>query len=170
MYNNLELALFRTCLTVNVLFYIMSYRIKNYDFQFKFAVALSIIILLINIIQIIIIKKNEIRYTNIEFIGNIIAFLLKISIITGILNLIINSAFSDYSSSFKTLFVEIIFLFSILVFTFFESIFLRILFMILCLFLTYLIFGNSIEMSKNYTIATVVAIIVIPVILPSGKD
>lgn len=169
MCNNLELALLRTCLTVNVLFYIMFYRIKNYDFQFKFAVVLSIIILLINIIQMIIIKKNELRDTNIEFIGKIISFLLKISIITGILNLIANSAFSDYSSSFKTLFVEIIFLFSILVFTFFESVFLRILFMILCLFLTYLIFGNSVEMSKNYTIATAVAIIVIPLLASSDK-
>lgn len=169
MHNNLELALLRTCLTLNVLFYIMFYRIKNYDFQFKFSVILSIIILLINIIHIIIIKKKELRDTNIEFIGKIINFLIKISIMTGLLNLLINSFFTNDSSSFKILFVEIIFLFSILVFTFFESTFLRILFMILCLFLTYLIFGNSIEMSKNYTIATVVAIIVIPMLVPSDK-
>lgn len=168
MCNNLELALLRICLTVNVLFYIMFYRIKNYDFQFKFAVALSIIIILINIIQIIIIK-NKLRDTNIEFIGKIISFLLKISIITGFLNLIVNSLFTDYSSSFKILFAVILFLFSILVFTFLKSAFLRTLFMILCLFLTCLIFENSIEMSINYTIATVVAIIVIPALLPSDK-
>lgn len=31
MNNNLELAVLRVCLTINVLFYIMFYRIKNYD-------------------------------------------------------------------------------------------------------------------------------------------
>lgn len=115
------------------------------------------------------IKKKELIYTNIEFIGKIISFLLKISIITGLLNLIINYSLINGFSSFEILFIEILFLFSILVFTFFESVFLRILFMVLCLFLTYLIFGNSIEVSKNYTIATLVAIVVIPILLRSDK-
>lgn len=165
MSNNLEFSVFRIYITLNTLFYIIFYKIKHYDFQFVFAVFLVIIILITNIIKISRVKKYELKHNNVEFISRIISSLFKIMFLTILLNWPISAFFHNNSNAVIILFIEILFLFFILIITFFERPILRIICLIFCLFLTFLIFGNSINDSKEYTKATLIIIVIFTIIV-----